>query len=55
MYGSSCRGSFYEEFLFQHFKQQLKEPQELQRFNNCAYGFIGKSVVIKYNQLLSKV
>ena len=31
-----------------------QEAQELNRFNNAS-GFIGKSAVIKYHELLSKV
>ncbi len=33
---------------------RIHEPQELQGYN-CAFGFIGKSVEIKYNELLSNV
>ena len=42
-----------KKFRFIAFCNITQEPQELQRFS-CAYGFISKSAVIKY-QLLSKV
>ena len=49
-------GVIYEELLFQILLicNITQESQELQRFSS-ACGFIGKSAVIEYHQLLSKV
>ncbi len=33
----------------------ITQPRALQIYINCAYGFIGKSAVTKYHQVLSKV
>ena len=43
-----------KNFRFKTICNITQEPQNLQTFN-CACGFIGKSAVIKYHQLLSKV
>ena len=43
-----------KNFRFDTIYNITQEPQELQRYN-CAYGLMGKSAVIKYHQLLSKV
>ena len=45
---------FYEEVSFWHYLLHSHEPQDLQKYN-YACGFISKSSVIKYHQLLSKV
>ena len=50
---SGDKGRLRETFILTLFAI-TQEPQELQRYN-CAYGFIHKSTVIKYHQLLSKV
>ena len=55
MYGSSYDGDrFVKNFCFNPICIIIQELQELQRYN-CACGFISKSAVIIYNQLLSKV
>ncbi len=54
-YGSSCdRGRFMKNFRFETLCNITQESQDPQTFN-CACGFIGKSAVTKYHQLLSKV
>ena len=50
MYG----GRFMKNFHYDTICNILQESQELQRFN-CACGFISKSAVSKYYQLLTKV
>ena len=55
MYGSSWdRDCFIKNFCFNTICNITQETQKLQRCN-CACGFIGKSAVIKYHQLLSKL
>ncbi len=48
------RGCFMKNFHFNTICNITQEPRELQTYI-CACGFIGKSAVIKYNLLLSKV
>ena len=53
--GSSCDSNYFmKNFHFDAICNITQEPQELQRFN-CACGFISKSTVIRYHQLLSTV
>ena len=55
MYGSSWdMGRFMKNFRSGTICNITQEPQRLQRYN-YACGFIGKSAVIKYHHLLSKV
>ena len=58
MYGSfSDRDCFVKNFHFDAICNITQEPQELtvkQRLKNCTCGFIGKSAMIKYHQLLSQ-
>ena len=55
IYGSFWhRGRFMKTFRFDTICNITQEPQAL-LILNCACGFIGKSALIKYQQLLSKV
>ena len=47
-------GRFMKNFCFDTICNITQEPQKLQSLN-CACGFIGKSVLTKYHQLLTKV
>ena len=52
---SEIRGRFIlKNFRFNTICNIIQEPKELQRYN-CPCGFIDKSAVIKYHQLLSNV
>ena len=54
MYGSSLDiGHFMKNFHLDTIGKITQEPQELQRLN-CAYGFISKSAMIKY-QIAARV
>ncbi len=54
-YGSSWhRGRFMKNFRSDTICNITQEPQELERYN-CACGFICKSAVTKFPQLLIKV
>ena len=48
------KGFFMTNFRFDTICNISQIPKDLQRFK-CACEFIGKSAVIKYHQLLSKV